>query len=144
MAVLGRSGSGKSTLARCIAGFETPDSGEILLEGDRQRQSRKVQMIFQDAATSLNPSFTARQIVAEPLEIAHWKTALDRTARAVALMEEVGLDPEWAGRPRPSLAVGSGNGWRWRERWQPNLDCSSWMKRSPAWICLCKRRWYAC
>ena len=36
VAVLGRSGSGKSTLARCIAGFETPDSGEILLEGKKQ------------------------------------------------------------------------------------------------------------
>jgi peptide/nickel transport system ATP-binding protein len=118
VAVLGRSGSGKSTLARCIAGFETPDSGEILIEGrnvEGQKQSRtragssdagvarewagrKVQMIFQDAATSLNPRFTARQIVAEPLEIARWKASADRSARALALMEEVGLDPAWAGR----------------------------------------------
>lgn len=99
VAVLGRSGSGKSTLARCIAGFETPDSGEILIEGRQQRRPRAtVQMIFQDAATSLNPRFTARQIVAEPLEIARWKTDLDRAARALELMEEVGLDPGWAGR----------------------------------------------
>jgi ABC-type dipeptide/oligopeptide/nickel transport system ATPase subunit len=55
-------------------------------------------MIFQDAATSLNPRFTARQIIAEPLEIARWKTELDRTARALELMEEVGLDPASAGR----------------------------------------------
>ena len=88
VAVLGRSGSGKSTLARCLAGFETPDSGEVLLEGKKQwpqrqgprsravfaREWAEVQMIFQDAATSLNPRFTARQIVAEPLEITHWKT----------------------------------------------------------------------
>jgi ABC-type dipeptide/oligopeptide/nickel transport system ATPase subunit len=53
-------------------------------------------MIFQDASTSLNPRFTARQLVAEPLEIAHWKTEVERTARALALMEEVGLDPAWA------------------------------------------------
>ena len=109
VAVLGRSGSGKSTLARCIAGFETPDSGEILLEGKKQWPpqqgphsralfAREVQMIFQDAATSLNPRFTARQIVAEPLEITRWKTETERTARALELMEEVELDPAWASR----------------------------------------------
>jgi len=109
VAVLGRSGSGKSTLARCLAGFETPDSGEILLEGklagnnenDKKNKGvarRPVQMIFQDAATSLNPRFTARQIVAEPMEIARWKTEAERTGRAMKLMAEVGLDPEWASR----------------------------------------------
>ena len=113
-AVLGRSGSGKSTLARCIAGFETPDAGEILLQGREQRSgarpsagfarewqektTRAVQMIFQDAATSLNPRFTARQIVAEPLEIALWKTESERAERALALMHEVGLDPASAAR----------------------------------------------
>jgi ABC-type glutathione transport system ATPase component len=122
-AVLGRSGSGKSTLARCIAGFETPDSGEILIEDKKRvpgphsragfaapirsaffaermgwREWAAVQMIFQDAATSLNPRFTARQIVAEPLEIARWKTDVDRTARVLELMEEVGLDPTLASR----------------------------------------------
>jgi peptide/nickel transport system ATP-binding protein len=95
-AVLGRSGSGKSTLARCIAGFETPDAGEILLEGKKIFPQRQVQMIFQDAATSLNPRFTARQIIAEPMEIARWKTEAERTVRALELMAEVGLDPAWA------------------------------------------------
>jgi peptide/nickel transport system ATP-binding protein len=103
VAVLGRSGSGKSTLARCLAGFETPDAGEILLDGKLAAKNKAgalppVQMIFQDAATSLNPRFTARQIVAEPLEIARWKTDAERTARAMKLMEEVGLDPDWAAR----------------------------------------------
>jgi peptide/nickel transport system ATP-binding protein len=98
VAVLGRSGSGKSTLARCIAGFETPDAGEILFGAAKRRPPRLVQMIFQDAATSLNPRFTARQIVAEPLEIARWKTEIERTARALELMEEVGLDSDSASR----------------------------------------------
>jgi peptide/nickel transport system ATP-binding protein len=96
--VLGRSGSGKSTLARCIAGFETPDSGEILLDGTKQTLNRSVQMIFQDSATSLNPRFTARQIIAEPMEIARWKTERERTERALGLMQEVGLDPASAAR----------------------------------------------
>jgi peptide/nickel transport system ATP-binding protein len=98
MAVLGRSGSGKSTLARCIAGFETANSGEILLDGKKEFSQRQVQMIFQDAATSLNPRFTARQIVTEPLAIARWKTETERTVWALKLMEEVGLDPAWASR----------------------------------------------
>jgi ABC-type glutathione transport system ATPase component len=106
VAVLGRSGSGKSTLARCIAGFETPDAGEVLLEGRSRPRSGAgmarpwtgIQMIFQDAATSVNPRFTAGEVIAEPLEIARWKTGLDRTARALELMEEVGLDPAWSGR----------------------------------------------
>jgi ABC-type glutathione transport system ATPase component len=103
VAMLGRSGSGKSTLARCLAGFETPDSGEVLLQGKPEEVKkagvrRTVQMIFQDAATSINPRFTARQVIAEPLEIARWKTDAERTVRAVALMEEVGLNPEWAPR----------------------------------------------
>ena len=122
-AVLGRSGSGKSTLARCIAGFETPDSGQVLFEGRQKQTGRRsragvagpirsaffaermggrewaeVQMIFQDSATSLNPRFTARQIVAEPMEIARWKTERERTERAVGLMQEVGLDPASAAR----------------------------------------------
>ena len=106
LAVLGRSGSGKSTLARCIAGFETPDTGEILLEGKRQFPRHQVQMIFQDAATSLNPRFTARQIVSEPMEIAHWKTAAERASRVLELMEEVGLDPEWATRMAAEFSGG--------------------------------------
>ncbi len=98
VAVLGRSGSGKSTLARCIAGFEAPDAGEILFGAAKLRPPRVVQMIFQDAATSLNPRFTARQVVAEPLEIARWKTEWERTKRVLELMKEVGLDPESASR----------------------------------------------
>jgi ABC-type glutathione transport system ATPase component len=114
VAVLGRSGSGKSTLARCLAGFETADAGEILLEGNpiaigekSKRGARPpVQMIFQDAATSLNPRFTARQIVAEPLDIARWKTEAERTVRALKLMEEVGLDPDSASRPSGEFSGG--------------------------------------
>jgi len=101
--LVGRSGSGKSTLARCLAGFETPDTGEVLLEGARlgpkpAGQPRPVQMVFQDADTALNPRFSAQQIIEEPLEIAHRSGAAGRRERALSLMEEVGLDRGWAGR----------------------------------------------
>lgn len=98
LAVIGRSGSGKSTLARCIAGFEEPDQGEVLLEGKPVRKRSSIQMIFQDAATALNPRFTAAQLVAEPLEIARVGSRKERIERALDLMAEVGLDKAWHSR----------------------------------------------
>ena len=98
VAIVGRSGSGKSTLARCIAGFETPDSGEILLQGRKHTFSTAVQMIFQDAGTALNPRFTAAEVISEPLEISRRHDSLQRRKRALDLMEEVGLDPDWHSR----------------------------------------------
>lgn len=98
VAVIGRSGSGKSTLARCIAGFETPDSGEILLEGKLHKFNTQVQMIFQDVGTALNPRFTAAEVICEPMDIARRRDPLKRRRRALDLMEEVGLDPGWHSR----------------------------------------------
>jgi ABC-type glutathione transport system ATPase component len=101
--IVGRSGSGKSTLARCIAGFETPDAGEMLLDGAplgriSTGHPRPVQMVFQDSFTSLNPVLTAEQIISEPMEIAHQGNRAVRRERSLALMEEAGLDRAWAGR----------------------------------------------
>jgi len=66
--LVGASGSGKSTLARCIAGFEAPDSGRVLLDGSPPVLG-DVQLIFQEAASSLNPRFTAEEIIAEPMRL---------------------------------------------------------------------------
>ena len=78
LAIVGESGSGKSTLAKTIMKLLNPDSGEINfmkqnivnLSSDETRIFRKkIQMIFQDPFSSLNPKFTIRQILSEPLEI---------------------------------------------------------------------------
>lgn len=78
LAIVGESGSGKSTLAKTIMKLLSPDSGEINfmkqnivnLSFDETRIFRKkIQMIFQDPFSSLNPKFTIRQILSEPLEI---------------------------------------------------------------------------
>jgi ABC-type glutathione transport system ATPase component len=98
LAVIGRSGSGKSTLARCIAGFEISDKGEVLLEGKPVQKRSRIQMIFQDAATALNPRFSAAQLVAEPLEIARVGSRKERIERALHLMAEVGLEKPWYSR----------------------------------------------
>jgi peptide/nickel transport system ATP-binding protein len=95
-AIIGRSGSGKTTLARCIAGFEVPDSGEVRIAGaDPKHQRRQVQLIFQDAGTALNPRFTAAEVIIEPLDIGGQLASPHKKQRALQLMEEVGLDPEW-------------------------------------------------
>jgi peptide/nickel transport system ATP-binding protein len=65
LGIVGASGSGKSTLARCVAGFDTPASGEIQFAGEKLQ----MQLIFQQPAASLNPRFTAAEIVEEPLVI---------------------------------------------------------------------------
>ena len=106
VALVGRSGSGKSTLARCLAGFETPDRGEVLVEGSRQNLHHHVQMLFQDATTSLNPRFTAAELIAEPLEIAHSGSPQERNERAHELMLEVGLDPACATRKAGEFSGG--------------------------------------
>jgi ABC-type glutathione transport system ATPase component len=106
LALIGRSGSGKSTLARCIAGFETADSGDVLFEGRKSEFTPRVQMIFQDAGGAINPRFTAAEVVGEPLEIAGKCDPLDRRKRVLDLMEEVGLDPGTHGRPSHQFSGG--------------------------------------
>jgi ABC-type dipeptide/oligopeptide/nickel transport system ATPase subunit len=109
LAVVGESGAGKSSLARCIALLERPSTGEIEL-GDKNllalggkelfAMRREVQLIFQDPASALNPRLTACEIIAEPLLIQGEGTKSQRRARALQLMEQVGLDPVWE-RKRP-------------------------------------------
>lgn len=79
LAILGQSGSGKTTLAKAIVGLIQPSSGEILLEGQSipkikwfQRYlwvKKRVQMIFQDPFSSLNPRQTIEKILYEPFII---------------------------------------------------------------------------
>src|SRR6185369_703569 len=69
LGLVGGSGSGKSTLARTIARFERPDSGRVRIDGREDYGTRDVQLIFQEAAASLNPRFTAGEVVEEPLLI---------------------------------------------------------------------------
>ena len=115
LGVVGPSGAGKSTLARCLAFFETPTSGEIWLDGRSLCGPMRadIQLIFQEPASSLNPRFTAAQIVTEPLLIHGIGTAKTRLLRASELMETVGLPRhalqtpalEFSGGERQRLAI---------------------------------------
>ena len=107
LALVGESGAGKSTLARCIALLERPSTGNITLDGIDllaldQRQlfpiRRRIQLIFQDPASALNPQLSALEIIAEPLAIQNIGTKQERRERARQLMEQVGLDSSTAGK----------------------------------------------
>jgi ABC-type glutathione transport system ATPase component len=115
LAVIGASGSGKSTLAHCLTQFETPTSGEILFEGGPLSPGRRmdIQLIFQQPAASLNPRFTAAEIVEEPLVIQRRGTGAERRQRAASALELTGIARsalgkrahEFSGGERQRLAI---------------------------------------
>jgi dipeptide transport system ATP-binding protein len=104
LAVVGESGSGKSTLARLLALIEKPTAGTLLIDGEdvadadaarRRRLRREVQMVFQNPFGSLNPRHTIGKALEEPLLVNTRMGATERRAAALAIMEKVGLRPEY-------------------------------------------------
>ncbi|HEY2505553.1 MAG TPA: ABC transporter ATP-binding protein [Streptosporangiaceae bacterium] len=100
LALVGESGSGKSTLARALTGLVAPDRGEIRLDGRvlRGRRSsadhRKIQMVFQDPYSSLNPRLTVGGVLHELLRVHHVVARSEVAARATELLRMVGLSEE--------------------------------------------------
>jgi peptide/nickel transport system ATP-binding protein len=110
LGLVGESGSGKSTTGRAIMQLPRPTSGRVefdgveltRLKGDALRRTRpRMQMIFQDPISSLNPRRRVGDIVAEGLDI--WDVGDDasRRARVDEMLGAVGLDPETARNRRP-------------------------------------------
>ncbi|MGX9428558.1 MULTISPECIES: ABC transporter ATP-binding protein [Bradyrhizobium] len=101
LGIVGESGSGKSTLARCIVRLIDPDTGSIVLNGKDwaklsreqiRRETRHIQMVFQDPFASLNPRRKAAELVAQG-PIVHGTPRAAAIAEAKKLFELVGLDP---------------------------------------------------
>ena len=97
LAIVGESGCGKTTLSRLMLGLQTPTSGRIFVNGepltdvDRKAFARRVQPVFQDPYSSLNPRRTVGEIVMDPLLIHNIGTAGERQARVEETMAMVGL-----------------------------------------------------
>ncbi|BCS31299.1 peptide ABC transporter ATP-binding protein [Luteitalea sp. TBR-22] len=99
--LVGESGSGKTTTGRCVLRLIEPTSGHVRFRGedvlalDRKRLRalrRQMQMVFQDPYASLNPRHRVSTILEEPLDIHQVGTPTWRRARAIELLELVGLD----------------------------------------------------
>jgi oligopeptide transport system ATP-binding protein len=104
LGLVGESGCGKSTLGRLVLRLIEPTFGRIVYDGKDlvpldqsalRPLRRKMQIIFQDPYSSLNPRMTVRQIVGEPIEIHHLaKSRIDEERKIAELLEKVGLRAE--------------------------------------------------
>ncbi|GHU96718.1 ABC transporter ATP-binding protein [Spirochaetia bacterium] len=105
LGLVGESGCGKTTLGRTILRLYEPTEGRIFYRGenivhaDMMPYRRRMQIIFQDPSSSLNPRMTVSEIVGEPIDIHHLAAnAADRKDRINYLLSRVGLNSEHANR----------------------------------------------
>lgn len=120
--LVGESGSGKSTIGKAILGLETITSGQVNYNGEkvnlnkikrRSKYRQDVQMIFQDAMSSLNPKKRVIDIIAEPLRNFENLTKDEEKKKVIELLEIVGMSPdnmfkypfEFSGGQRQRLGV---------------------------------------
>lgn len=105
--LVGESGCGKSTAGRSILRLVEPDAGSVVLSGQNvlsmnklqlREMRRKMQIIFQDPYSALNPRQTIGKILAEPLIVHQLGTREEIRKRVFDLLKEVGLPPEAANK----------------------------------------------
>ncbi len=110
LGLVGESGCGKSTTGKAIMQLPKPTRGAVrlsgtdltTLKGEQLRRTRpKLQMIFQDPISSLNPRRTVTQIVEEPLNIWGLGSAQERRTKVDEVLTSVGIDPEAASERKP-------------------------------------------
>ncbi|MGC1505854.1 MAG: oligopeptide/dipeptide ABC transporter ATP-binding protein [Sulfitobacter sp.] len=97
LGLVGESGCGKSTLAKILLGLEAPTSGEVFVDGtpigghDRLALARRIQPIFQDPYSSLNPRKTIHDLIALPLRVHKVGDEASRTKAVREILDVVGL-----------------------------------------------------
>lgn len=114
-ALVGESGSGKTTTVRLLLGLETPDAGEILVDGaavtgrteaELRGIRRHLQLVYQNPFTSLDPTWSVGRIIREPLDRYRVGTRAERSAKVAEALDAVGLPPQLARRRPDALSGG--------------------------------------
>ena len=116
LGVVGESGCGKTTLGRTIMFLYKPTGGEIVFNGkpvktkaDVRQLRTKLQMVFQDPYSSLDPRMTVSDIIAEPLDAYKlYSSKQERAEKVKSLMDAVGLSAEHATRYAQFWGIGQG------------------------------------
>jgi oligopeptide/dipeptide ABC transporter ATP-binding protein len=107
LALVGESGCGKTTIGRTILNLITATNGSVKFDGkdvfsasssEMMALRKKMQIIFQDPFSSLNPRMTVGQLISEGLLIHKVGTKESRKEKAAELLKKVGLNPDYAGR----------------------------------------------
>ena len=108
LGLVGESGSGKSTLGKTLLGLHEKTGGEVYYRGEKLPQrygtadfgrfATRMQMIFQDPYSSLNPRMTAGEIIGEGLRLHTSLSAADIREKVQAWLRMVGLNPDHASR----------------------------------------------
>ncbi len=115
LGLVGESGCGKSTTGRSVALVNHPNSGSVKYNGteltslsraEARKARTKIQMVFQDPISSLNPRRRVLDAVVEPLSVWGIGTRDERKTKARATLESVGIDPDDAGGRRPTEMSG--------------------------------------
>jgi peptide/nickel transport system ATP-binding protein len=115
LGLVGESGSGKTTIGRAVIGLAPVTGGHVAVGGrevatlgrrERQAMRRRVGVVFQNPATSLNPRYPVVEAVAEPLRVLGGLTRAGAAARAVELLAAVGMDGRWRDRYPHELSGG--------------------------------------
>ena len=107
LSLVGESGCGKSTTGRSVMRLTEPMHGSVKLDGEDflaldatqlKDRRKRIQMVFQDPFSSLNPRMTVGGLVAEPLLVNGLATRAEAREKVLNLLEQVGLRPEWERR----------------------------------------------
>ena len=115
LGLVGESGCGKSTLGKCIVKLLEPTEGKILYAGEDigsmgstqiKSYRRKVQAIFQDPYSSLNPRMSVGGIVGEPLKVHSLHTSFEQKIKVNDLLKKVGISPDYTSRFPHELSGG--------------------------------------
>lgn len=148
--LVGESGCGKSTTGRTVVRLNKPTAGSVTFEGhdlfakmNRQQNmdlTQKIQIIYQDPYSSLDPRFTVGRCIEEPLIVHHMGNKEERRARVLHSCTTSACAKRSTRAIRTSFPAGSGSASALRAHWRLTRSWLSATSRSARWTCRFRRR----